>query len=156
MRKRDIRGRLRSSTRPNLDAHETGRARSRSRDSRRREPPQDGSGYETEDGAPYHHPDPPTKRVDSPVRAEKKTDQPLPDSGVSRRQLSPVPEERHQLPPPALHRRPPPPHGLSALDRAPPPELPGLGRPCRPLGLGICGGARPAGARQRRPEDSPA
>ena len=33
------------------------------------------------------------------VRAEKKTDQPPPDSGVSRCQLSPSPGERHQLPP---------------------------------------------------------
>ena len=76
VRKRATRGRLRSSTPPNLDAHETGRARSRCRDSRRGEPREAGSGDETEDGAPYLHPFPPTKRVDSPVRAEKKTDQP--------------------------------------------------------------------------------
>ena len=59
---------------PNLDAHETGRARSRSRDSRRGEPPEAGSDDETEDGAPYLHPDPPTKRFELPVRAETKTD----------------------------------------------------------------------------------
>ena len=108
VRKRATWGRLWSSTRPNLDAHETGRARSRSRDSRRGEPPEAGSGDETEDGPPYHHPDPPTKRVDSPVRAEKKTDQPPPDSGASRRQLSPAPGESHQTPPPRStghHRR---------------------------------------------------
>ena len=154
VRKRATRGRLRSSTHPNLDAHETGRARFRSRDSRRGEPPGAGSGDEPVDGAPYLHPDPPTKRVDTPIRAEKKTDQPPPDSGASRRQLSPAPGERHQLPPPALDRASPPPPGLSALDRAPPPELPGPGRPCRPLGLGICGGAGPAGARRRQPDDS--
>ena len=108
MRKRATRGRLRSSTHPNLDAHETGRARSRFRDSRPGEPPEAGSGDDTENGAPYLYPNPPTKRVDSPVRAEKKTDQPPPDSGASRRQLSPAPGERHQLPPPRStghHRR---------------------------------------------------
>ena len=45
-------------------------------------------------------PGPTNQGVDSPVRAEKKTEQPLPDSGASRRQLSPAPGERHQLPPP--------------------------------------------------------
>ena len=154
VRKRATRGRLRSSTHPNLDAHEPGRARSRSRDSRRGEPPVAGSGDETENGAPYLHPFPPTKRVDSPVRADKKTDQPPPDSGASRRQLSPGPGEHHQLPPPALYRAPPPPPGLSALDRPPPQELPGPGRPCRPLGLDIHGGAGPAGARRRQPDDT--
>ena len=98
--KRATRGRLRSSTHPNLDAHDKERARSNSRDSRRRKPPEAGFGDETEDGAPYLHPDPPTKWVDSPVQAENKTDQPPPDSGASRRQLSPAPGERHQLPPP--------------------------------------------------------
>ena len=58
-----------------------------------------GSSDEAEDGAPYLHPGPPTIRVDSPVRAEKKTDESPPDSGASRRQLSPAPGERHQLPP---------------------------------------------------------
>ena len=75
---------------------------------RRGEPPEAGSGNETESGAPYLHPDPPTIRVDWPLRAEKKTDQPPPDSGASRRQLSPAPAERHQLPPPRStghHRR---------------------------------------------------
>ena len=108
MRKRATRGSLRFSTHPNLDAHQTGRARSRSRDSRKAKPPEAGSGDETEDGAPYLHPDPPTKRVDSPVPAEKNMDQPPPDLGASRNQLSPVPGERHQLPPPRLtghHRR---------------------------------------------------
>ena len=109
VRTRVNRVKLRYSTCPNLDAHETGRARSRSRDSRRGEPPEAGSSDETEDGAPYLHPDPPTKRIDSPVRAEKKTDQPPPDSGASRRQLSPAPGERHRLPPPPRstghHRR---------------------------------------------------
>ena len=113
---------------------------------------------ETEDGAPYLHQDPPTKRVDSSVRAENKTAQTPPNSGASRRQLSLAPEERHQLPPPALERAPPPPPGLSALcstlDKAPPPELPGPGRPCRPLGHGICSGAGPAGARRCQPDDS--
>ena len=101
-------GRLRSSTCPNLDAHDTGTTRSRSRDSRRGEEPKAGSSDETEDGAPYVHPEPPTKRVDSPVRAERKTDQPAPDSGASRRQLSLDPGERHQLPAPRStghHRR---------------------------------------------------
>ena len=92
---------------PQPDAHETARARSRSRDSRRGESPEAGSGDETEDGAPYLHPDPPTKRVDSPVRAEKRMDQPPLDSGAPRRQLSPAPGERHQLPPRALDRAPP-------------------------------------------------
>ena len=67
-----------------------------------------GSGDETEDGAPYLHPFPPTKRVDSLVRAEKETDQPPPDSGASRRQLSPAPGERHKLASPRSterHRR---------------------------------------------------
>ena len=100
VRKRATRGRLRSLTHPNLDAHETGRARSRCRDSRRGQPSVAGSGDETEDGVPYLQPFPPTKRVDSPVHAEKKTDQPPPDSGAFRRQLSPAPGERHQLPPP--------------------------------------------------------
>ena len=113
MRKRATRGKLRSSTHPNLDAHETGRARSRSRDSRRGEPPEAGSSDATEDGAPYLHPDPPTKRVDSPVRVKKKTDQPPPDSGASRRQLSPAPGERHQLPPPCPTER----HPQSSRDR---------------------------------------
>ena len=85
MRKRATRGRRRSYTHPNLDAHETGRARSRSRDSRRGEPPEAVSGDETEYGAPYLHPFPLTKRVDSPIRAGKKTDQPTPDSGAYRR-----------------------------------------------------------------------
>ena len=101
-------GRLRSSTHPNLDAHETGRARSRSRDSRRGGAPEVCSGDETENGTPYFHPDPPTKRVDSAVRAKEKMDQPPPDSGASRRQPSPAPGERHQLPPPRStghHRR---------------------------------------------------
>ena len=75
------------------------RARSRSRDSRRGGPPEAGSSDETEYGAPYLHPDPPTKRVDSPARAEKKTDQPLPNSGASRRQLSPAPGEPPAAPP---------------------------------------------------------
>ena len=118
--------------------------------------PEAGSGDETEDEAPYLHPDPPTKRVDSPGRAGKRTDQPSPDSGVSRRQLLPGPGERHQLPTPALDRAPPPPPGLSALNRAPPPELPGPGRPCRPLGLGVCGCGGPAGARRRKMKDPPA
>ena len=61
---------------------------------------------------------------------------------------------RHQLPPPALDRAPPPPLGLSASDRAPLSEIPGPGHPCRPLGLGICGGAGLAGARRRQPDDS--
>ena len=98
--KRATRGRLKSSTRLTLDAHETGRARSRPRHSFWGEPPEAGSGDKTGDGGPYHHPDPPTKRVDPPVQAEKKTDQPPPDSGASRRQLSPALGERHQLPPP--------------------------------------------------------
>ena len=55
MRKRAIRGRLSSSTRPNLDAHETGRAHPRSSDPRRGEPQEAGSGDETEDGRPCHH-----------------------------------------------------------------------------------------------------
>ena len=79
------------------------------RASRRGEPQQAGSGDETEDGPSYHHPDPPTKRVDRPVRAENKTDQPLPDSGASRRQLSSAPGESQQLPPPRStghYRRP--------------------------------------------------
>ena len=154
VRKRATRGRLRSSTHSNLDAHETGRARSRSGDSRRGEPPENGSGDETEDAAPYLHPDPPTKRVDSPIRTEKKTDQPPPDSGESRRLLSLAPREHHQLPPPSLDRASRPPPGLSALDTAPPPKLPGPRRPCRPLGLGIRGGAGPAGARRCQPDDS--
>ena len=40
------------------------------------EPPEACSGDETEDEAPYLHPDPPTKKVDSPARAENNTDQP--------------------------------------------------------------------------------
>ena len=67
-----------------------------------------GSSDETEEEPPYYHPGPPTKRVDSPVLAENKTDQPPPDSGASRRQLSPAPGERYQLPPPRStghHRR---------------------------------------------------
>ena len=99
LRKRSIRGRVRSFTRPNRDAHETGRARSRSRDSRQGEPPEAGFGNETGDGAPYHHPDPSTKTVESPVREEKKTDQSPPDSRVYQRQISPAPDKRHQLPP---------------------------------------------------------
>ena len=75
--KRPTHGRLRSSTRPNLDAHEIGRARSRSRDSRHAEPPEAGSGDDTEDVAPHHYSDSSTKTVDSPA-----------------------PEERHQLTPP--------------------------------------------------------
>ena len=129
---------------------------SRYRDSRRGGSPEASSGDETEDEAPYLQPDPPTKRVDSPGRAGRRTDQPSPDSGVSRRQLLPDPGRRHQLHIPALDRAPPPPPGPSALDRAPPPELPGPGRPCRPLGLGVCGCGSPAGARQRKPEDFPA
>ena len=88
VRTRATRGRLRSSTRPNLDAHETGRAHSRSRDSRREEPREAGSGDETEDGAPYHHPDPPIKRVDSRLAQKRRRTNLLPDSGASRRQLS--------------------------------------------------------------------
>ena len=67
------RGRLTSSTRPNLDAHESSRSPSRPRDSRRGEPPEKGSGDETEDGPPDPHPDPSAKRVDSPVRVAKET-----------------------------------------------------------------------------------
>ena len=70
-------GRLRSST---LDDRETGTARSRSRDSRRREP----SDEEPEDGPPDHHTDPPTHRNNSPIRAEKEADQPPLDSGAPR------------------------------------------------------------------------
>eukprot|EP00904_Undaria_pinnatifida_P010736 jgi/Undpi1/6793/HiC_scaffold_21.g09269.m1 len=99
VRKRATRGRLRPFTQPNLGAHETGRACSRYSFSRRGEPQEAGSGDKTEGGAPYVHPDPPTKWVDSSVRAEKKTDQPPPDSGASRRQLSPALGERNQLPP---------------------------------------------------------
>ena len=104
MRKR---GGLSSTTRPNLDAHETGSARSRSCDSRNGEPPAEGSGDETEGGPPDHHPDPPAKRVDSPVRAAKEADQPPPDSGAGC-QLSPAPGEHHQLASPRStghHRR---------------------------------------------------
>ena len=109
VRKRANRGRLRPSTRPNLDGHEKGKARSRRRDSRRGEPPEAGCGDETEDGPPCHHPDPPTQRVDSPVRADNKTDQPPPDSGASRRQLSPARGSATSCPPPPRstghHRR---------------------------------------------------
>ena len=108
MRKRATRERLRSFTHHNLDAHEAGRARSRSPDSKRREPLEACSGDEAEDGAPLLHPYPPTKRVDSPVRAEKRTDQPPPNSGASRRQLSSAPGTHHQRPPPRStghHRR---------------------------------------------------
>ena len=73
-------GRLRSSTRPNLDHRETGTARSRSRDSRRREP----SDEEPEDGPPDHHTDPPTHRDNSHIRAEKEADQHPLDSGAPR------------------------------------------------------------------------
>ena len=55
--------------------------------------------------------------------------------------------------PPAFDRAPPPPRGISVLDRAPPPELAGLGRLCPPLGLGTRGGAGPAGARRRQTGD---
>ena len=54
---------------------------------------------------------------------------------------------------PALDRAPPPPLSLSVLDRAPPPELPGPGRPCRPLGRVIRGGADQAGGRRRQEDD---
>ena len=55
--------------------------------SRRGETPEVGSGDETKDGPPYHHPDPLIKRVDWLVRAEKEPNQSPPDSGASRRQL---------------------------------------------------------------------
>ena len=42
----------------------------------------------------------------------------------------------------------------SKLGRALPPELPGPGRPCRPLGLGIRGSTGPVGAQPRLPDDS--
>ena len=75
------RRRLRSSTRPNLDAHETGRARSSSRYSRQGGSPVAGSGDDTEDTPPFYHPGPSTQTVDAPVRPENKTDQPRPDWG---------------------------------------------------------------------------
>ena len=131
VRKWATRGRLRPSTDPTLEAHETGRARSRSRDSRRGEPPEAGSGDETEDGAPYLHPDLPIKRVDSPVRAEMKTDQPPPDSGASRRQLSPAPWERHQLPPRARQGTTAATWPLRARQSATP-RAPGTGAPMPP------------------------
>ena len=56
--KRATLGRLRSSTRPNLNAHVTGRAPLRSRDSRRGASPDVSPGDGTDDGPPYHHPDP--------------------------------------------------------------------------------------------------
>ena len=105
--KRAIRGRMRSSTPPNRDAHETGKARSRYRDSRRGDSPETSSGHETGGGRPYHHPYPTNLRVDTPVRAGNKTDQPPPASGASRRPLPPAPGGRHQLPPPALNRAQP-------------------------------------------------
>ena len=103
----------------------------RCRDSRRGEPLAAGSGDETEDGARYLHPFPPTKRVDSLVRAEKKTDQPPPDSGASRRQLSPAPGKRHQLPPSRStghHRR----HLGSPRSTERHPRAPGTGAPMPP------------------------
>ena len=152
VRKRATRDRLMSSTHPNLDVHETERARSRSLDSKRGEPPEAGAGDETEDRAPYLHPDPLTERVDSTVRA-KKTDQPLPDSGVSRRQLSPAPGERHQLSPPGARQGTTAATWVLRARRSATSELPGPGRPRRPLELGIRGGAGPAGARRRQPDD---
>ena len=149
-------GRLRSSTRLTLDVHETGRVRSRSRNSRRGELPEAGCGDETDNAPPCHHPDAPTRMVDSPVRSEKKTDQPLPVSAASRRQPSPASGESHQLTAPVLDRAPPPPTGLSAFGIAPPTELPGPGRPCRSYGFCTCGGVGPAGSRRRRPYECPA
>ena len=101
-------GRLRSSTRPKLDDRETGRARSRSRDLRMGEPPEGRSGGEPENGPSGHHPGSPTKRINSPVRAAEKANQPPPGSGRSRRQFSPAPREPHQLASPRStedHRR---------------------------------------------------
>ena len=106
-------GRLRSSTRPNQDTHETGRARSRlrsrsrsrSRDLRRREPAEEGSGDETSDGPQDKPPDSPSKRDELSARAEKEADQPPADSGAFRRQLSPVPGKRHQLASPCSTKR---------------------------------------------------
>ena len=107
---------LRATTRPNQDSHESGntcsRSRSRSRsishDTRRGEPSKEDSRDETEDEQLDRHQDPPTKRVDSPIRAAREEDQSPPGSGVSRPQLSPATGERHQLASPrsTKHRRP--------------------------------------------------
>ena len=145
VRKRATRGRLSSSTRPNIDAHDTWRARWRSRDSRPGESPVASSGDETEDEPPYEHPDLPTQRVVSPVRVENKTNQPSPDSGGVSMPALESPGGATPAAPPALDRAPPSPPGLSALSRTPSPGLPGPGSPCRPLGRGIFSSAGPSG-----------
>ena len=97
-------GRLRSHTRPNQEAQETGRERSRSRRgsrsgsrySRRGGPLDEGSGDGTKDNTREHRQGTPTDRVDSPVRKED-AEQPPPGGGESRRQLLPALGERLQL-----------------------------------------------------------
>ena len=100
-------GRLRSSMRPKLDDRETGKARSRSRDSRWGEPPEEGSADDTWDGPQHHPPDSSTKRDELPVLAGEEADQPRADSGASRRKLSPAPGKRHQLASPRPTERQP-------------------------------------------------
>ena len=132
--------RLRSSTRPNLDYRETGTARSRSSDSRRWGT--FGGGFCGRARGRATRPPPgliTSHWNDLPVRAEKEADQPPPESGASRRQLSPAPGKRHQLASPrptGHHRR----HlgSTRSTECHPQSYLPGLGRPCRPLGRGIC------------------
>ena len=96
-------GRLRSSSRPNREAQETGMERLRprsdscleSRDSRWEGRPDEGSGDDAQDNTRGHRQDTLTDQGDSPVRKEK-AEQPSPGSGASRRQLWPAPGERHE------------------------------------------------------------
>ena len=130
-------GRLRSSTRPNLDDRETGHARdpdTRGWGNLRRRVPvvSQRTGHQTSTRAHQER----GRLAGSGRGGGGPTSTGL--GGVSTAALA----SSGGAPPaglPALDRAPPPPPGLSTLDRAPPPEIAGLGRPCRPLGLGIRG-----------------
>ena len=142
-------GRLRSSTRPNLDDRETKRARLRSRDSRRRRNlrrrvqvtrqrmghhrlTNQFTGSRREGGGPTSTG---LGGVSTPALASHGG---APLAGLS-----------------ALDRAPPPLPGLSALHRAPRPDI--LGPECLfwPLGRGICCEMGPAGAGGRPADDPP-
>ena len=120
-------GRLRSATRPNPEAQETGGERLTSRpdshgglhDSRRRRPPDEVSGGDNKDNKRGHRQGTPADRVDSIAHKEEPGSSSTRLGGVS----APAVASPGGTPPaglPELDRAPPPPPGLSALNRAPP------------------------------------
>ena len=140
--------------RPNLDDRETGRARSRSRDSKRGEPPEEGSGDETSDRPQDHPPDSPTKRNEMPVRAQKEADQSPADAGASRRQLS-QPRGSITSWPPRAQQSATAPTCTPRARQSTTSRASGIGAPMTPLGHFIRGEAGPVGTGGRQADDAP-